>query len=160
MRVRHSVDQRWAEYRDLWARGACYAAVLRLAEIYSVRDAITEGEVNELRRHGLAIKADPAISETLRGEMGKNVSRVRRVLSSGRRLLGEEFLLVITIAVQLDLLAAFLEDLGVVTDFEVPADITSEIKEAGLRKGNERAYASAVSSARLNWGLPVKHPLL
>jgi len=158
--MKEEVEQRWTEYERLMHGGAYYAAMLRVADISSVRDAVSQEGRENLKKRCLAIKIDLKVSEALGADISINIARVRRILSVGQRWTFEEFLLVITIAVQIDLLIALLKDLGIRINPESPSYLTSEIRKAARGEVNQRAFASAVSAARQNWGLPIKHPLL
>src|SRR5437867_4098194 len=140
--------------------GDCYGAFIRMVEIYSVLDEIRNHSREKFKGLCLTIELSPEDRRTLRNEIQRNVDKILRILSIGKTWIFEEFVMVVTERIQIDLVLRYLKDLGLQLEFESYQSLDEALENAVKSPRNRRAYNQAIAACRMNWGLPIKHPLL
>jgi hypothetical protein len=147
---------RWEEYLRLFRAGAIYPAFVRLAEIANCVQhcGTTRDSVSKWTSVVRDVVITPNEMHAIRAAAEKNSARVKRILDGAEKINYEEFVLIITLLTELDLLRHYLVERGV-TDFSSAVPLYEEMIAAASSPNNRSAHRSAQAAARQNWGIPV-----
>jgi len=147
---------RWEEYLRLFREDAVYSAFVRLAEISNcVRHCdMTRESVSKWASLVREVVITPNELLAIRATGNSNTARVQRILDSAEKINYEEFVLIITLLTELDLLFNYLAERGV-TVFSSSDPLYEEMLAVASSPINRSAHGSAQASARRNWGIPV-----
>jgi hypothetical protein len=150
------LEGRWAEYLRLFGAGAIYSAFVRLAEIANcVQHCRMTREVRSKWTSAVGeVVIAPGELHSIRVEAGRNLARARRMLNVAGEINYEEFVLVVTLLTELDLLSHYLTERGVI-EFPSADLLHDEVLAILSSPRNRAAHRSAQVSARQNWGIPV-----
>jgi hypothetical protein len=150
------LEGRWPEYLRLYGAGAIYSAFVRVAEIANcVQHCGMTREVCSKWTSALgAVVITPGELHSIRVEANRNLARARRMLNVSGEINYEEFVLVITLLTELDLLSHYLTERGVI-EFPSADLLYKEVLAVASSPKNRAAHRSAQASARQNWGVPV-----
>lgn len=154
------MEIRWKEYRTLRSAGECYSALLRIAEIFGSLGSLEPKERETQQKRCEEVVLDESELERIEKEFKEKEGKLSRILSVGNKWNEDEWLLVITIRIQNDLLQSYLFHRGYRFSTCEICPRAEILKQASLSPANQRAFDTALRMARRNWGLPIKHPLL
>src|SRR5438132_14198802 len=101
------LERLYNDYERLRSGGDCYRAFIRMAEIYSVLDEIRNHSREKFKRLCLTIELSPEDRRTLRNEIQRNVDKILRILSIGKTWIFEEFVMMVTERIQIDLVLRY-----------------------------------------------------
>ncbi len=157
--MRKELNRLWSEFERLWRLGERYSALLNVAEIHACLEKLEPNLRREFESRCQSVQLTRDVLEAADAGIKRDERRILRVLSVGNLWNDDEFLLLITLKVQTDLLLAFLNARGKNLRSESDAKCLLAIKAAAESIENRNAYRQAVSLVRQNWRLPVPHEL-
>jgi len=156
----NEIQERWQEYERFKSVGEEYSALGRVAEIHSCLPKLPHKLKLEFGRRCRKVVLDSKVIESAKAGIREDEERIIRICSIGTKWHAEEFVLLITLQVQIDLLLRFLEDRGFTLRSKTNEECLQAIKHAARSTQNRRAFEHAASLAKRNWGLPIDHELL
>jgi hypothetical protein len=139
------VKERWDEFDRLWREGHYYSALLRVAEVYSCREKLPPQLRQQYESGCQGVRIDVRILDSVRSEIAGTEERILRILSVGTKWNMEELLLVVTLAIQIDLLLRYLNDRGFGLRSEGVEKCVTAIRQVAGSVNNQKAYDSAAA---------------
>lgn len=151
-----AIESLWAEFVGLRSQQAMFSAMVRLGEI----DQLLRGqpaaavENAQMRNRLDSLSFTTEELQRAQAQAHKALQQVQRILAVGEKFIYEEWLLVITLRVTLELFDEFSSARNFCDRIDFRS-VDEEIHDAAVLSQNAAAFASAQRSARSNWGVPL-----
>lgn len=141
------------------SQNAFYAAFLRFANVHSSLSVLTGKTKASFVGRCMAVPLGGEILDAVNRGMAESIARVRRILAVGQSWMYEEWVLILTSLIQVDLVSSFLSARGL-QPRSSSDNLWAQICALSHRRSNRASFESASASLRRNWSLPVNHPFL
>jgi hypothetical protein len=155
----NQLSSQLAEAESFISRRAFYPAFVRIANVHASLEHLNKPTRELFLKWCLKTPLNRETLEAIEAGIKKDIKQVERILAVGKSWIYEEWVVILTSIVQIDLLCDFLAVRGIKSGL-MPGSLRSEIESLRKSKFNKEPFESALSSIRKNWGLPVNHPLL
>ena len=144
---------RFEEYRHFMESDAVCSAMVRLGEILHCTQA-SDHQLKQKWTERIESQAlgESAWNKAVAGVQAK-AQRIAQILSTGGTYEFEEFVLILTLRIELELALEFLRFRGLaVPEIDLSA-LDADIEEVALSAPNKRLFDSARQRVKKNWGL-------
>jgi hypothetical protein len=139
------------EYERLSSAGEAHSALVKLGEVLAAAAVGERDEAGKAVRSRLA----PALLERAAAEAARVRGRALHVLCIGTKFTSDEFILVLTMRIEVELSSGVLALFGIDTSAFDLGQLDEALKEAATSKENRRAFANALATIRGNWDVPI-----
>ena len=150
-------QERYDEYLKFRDCGEFFGAISNLSEIHN---CIIHGQLDyslcrEWKEKLEGIPLSEEIIRSVKASIDEKYLRIQRIMSIGDIFNDDEFLLILTFRVQIELVVDFLGGKKADINGVDISRLDYEIEEIIESKKNRKAFNSALSQMRKNWGLPI-----
>lgn len=149
------LNEKFQDYLHFLHGGSAYSAIQKLGEIFNCLPMLSRSKqmewIEQLRNERLS----EATIDSVKSKIENDIKSIERIVSVGSKFIVEEFVLILTSRIQIELVLDLLQELGF-DEIKVESDeIDDKITRISQVKENKEAFKDAISLLKKNWGVPI-----
>lgn len=145
-------------FDELYHNGAFQSALIKLAEMNNFL-SVYNGS-NKIKYKWIDLVEKKFTNSNFRIEdivlaVNSDLKKIEKVISIGSEFNDDEFLLILTLKVQVELIADFFNNIGLNDMLPEFDNLDREIIEVSNQKQNKIEFNKAANQMQKNWGFPI-----